>query len=254
MLKWSVGNVHKQRSVDVITTRTGAHGAGWNRTKFGPPWSFLLCQPDAWPDSLDNVAVKLNAEIYVAQSSHACTSVCSPRKTFWPLVWQGMPPGQTVQQKAQTCRYFSQSRGCCCYFWSASAAIDAVLVAAVAPTFAASSDTHAALFSDGSSHTWPAGRNALNATGKVWSHSRYICGVPQRVGPRAVCVRALYSRSGSSHHPHSLQPQMYADGSQIFGWCHPADMDSLPQHVSVRLAEVANWMSNRLQHSKDEPK
>ena len=47
---------------------------------------------------------------------------------------------------------------------------------------------------------------------------------------------------------HNLRPHMYADDTQIYGFCRPAAASQLQQQVSVCSDDVALWMwSNRLQ-------
>ena len=47
---------------------------------------------------------------------------------------------------------------------------------------------------------------------------------------------------------HSLQPHLYADDTQVYGRCSPADMNTLAQRVSACTDDIASWMmSNRLQ-------
>jgi len=54
---------------------------------------------------------------------------------------------------------------------------------------------------------------------------------------------------------HQLIPHAYADDTQIYGFCRPADSADLCEKVSVCVDEVSAWMaSNRLQlnHAKTE--
>ena len=54
---------------------------------------------------------------------------------------------------------------------------------------------------------------------------------------------------------HQLIPHAYADDTQIYGFCRPADSAELCEKVSVCVDEVSAWMaSNRLQlnHAKTE--
>jgi hypothetical protein len=47
---------------------------------------------------------------------------------------------------------------------------------------------------------------------------------------------------------HSLQPHLYADDTQVYGRCSPADIDIMVQRVSACMDDIASWMSsNRLQ-------
>ena len=47
---------------------------------------------------------------------------------------------------------------------------------------------------------------------------------------------------------HNLRPHIYADDTQIYGFCRPTAASQLQQQVSVCIDDVALWMqSNRLQ-------
>ena len=47
---------------------------------------------------------------------------------------------------------------------------------------------------------------------------------------------------------HGLSPHLYADDTQIYGFCRPGETAQLGERVSTCIAEVATWMrSNRLQ-------
>ena len=44
-----------------------------------------------------------------------------------------------------------------------------------------------------------------------------------------------------------LYPHLYADDTQIYGFCRPGDTDSLRKRVADCVAAVADWMrSNQL--------
>jgi len=46
---------------------------------------------------------------------------------------------------------------------------------------------------------------------------------------------------------HQLTPHAYADDTQIYGFCRPADVDSLRECISVCIDDVSSWMmANRL--------
>jgi len=47
---------------------------------------------------------------------------------------------------------------------------------------------------------------------------------------------------------HRLSPRVYADDTQIYGFCQPSDVNALADRVSACFDEVSSWMrANRLQ-------
>jgi hypothetical protein len=81
---------------------------------------------------------------------------------------------------------------------------------------------------------------------------RLVCGVPQRsvFGP---VLFVLYT-ADLIHliKRHSLHPHLYADDTQVYGSCSPADVRQLQSRVSSCVDDIASWMqSNRLKLNTD---
>jgi hypothetical protein len=80
------------------------------------------------------------------------------------------------------------------------------------------------------------------------AHSRLSCGVPQG----SVLIPILFLPYTVELQPliesHNLHLHMFADDTQIYGFCHPGATTELQSRVSVCIDDVAHWMrSNRLQ-------
>ena len=64
---------------------------------------------------------------------------------------------------------------------------------------------------------------------------------PSRVGPWTDTVSSLIEK-------HDFHPHLYADDTQIYGYCPPSEVLRLQERVSKCVDEVEQWMrSNRLQ-------
>ena len=75
-----------------------------------------------------------------------------------------------------------------------------------------------------------------------------ICGVPQGsvLGPILFIMYTVDLPSIIQRH--HLTPHLYADDTQVYGFCSPPDVDQLLERLHACLDEVASWMdSNRLQ-------
>jgi len=89
---------------------------------------------------------------------------------------------------------------------------------------------------------------AVHRSGVSSITSTLECGVPQGsvLGP---ILFVIYTADlPVVIHRHSLTPHLYADDTQIYGFCQPAAASALCDRLSTCIADVTGWMaSNRLQ-------
>jgi hypothetical protein len=81
---------------------------------------------------------------------------------------------------------------------------------------------------------------------------RLVCGIPQ--GSGLGCFLFVLYTTDLIHliKRHSLHLHLYADDTQVYGSCSPADVSQLQSRVSSCIDDIASWMqSNRLKLNTD---
>ena len=78
--------------------------------------------------------------------------------------------------------------------------------------------------------------------------TRMVCGIPQGFVLGAILFLIYGGDLKEIIEKHGLRPHLYADDSQIYGFCHPSACPELQTRILARIDDVADWMrSNRLQ-------
>ena len=109
----------------------------------------------------------------------------------------------------------------------------------------------------GTAHRWftsyLTGRSlCVRRDGSESEMTAMLCGVPQGsvLGP---LLFVLYTADLQSLiEQHGLMPHLYADDTQIYGFCRPDNVEELTRRITDCVADVAAWMCcNRLQLNVD---
>jgi hypothetical protein len=97
------------------------------------------------------------------------------------------------------------------------------------------------------------GRSQYVRRGSVKSSIvRLVCGVPQGSVLRPVLFVLYTADLIHLIECYSLHPHLYADDTQVYGACSPADVHQLQSRVSSCVDDIASWMqSNRLKLNTD---
>jgi len=74
------------------------------------------------------------------------------------------------------------------------------------------------------------------------SPSTMACGIPQSSVLGAILFQLYCGDLQLIRESHSLSPRLYADDSQIYGFCQPSVISELQTCISECIDEVAGWM------------
>jgi len=75
----------------------------------------------------------------------------------------------------------------------------------------------------------------------VDSNSAYMWS-PTRIGPSTDSISVIHDRFASTSSSSWFGTHLYADDTQVYGFCHPASCMELQNRISVCISDVAKWI------------